>query len=83
MTQPHVRPEVRRRSDNDSQHAQPWADTHPVCFRSEAFAEDLPEPEPRPAAARSAGPAWGLRRQVAALPMLGMGLAGILGVFAR
>jgi hypothetical protein len=83
MTQPHVRPEVRRRSDNDSQHAQPWADTHPVCFRSEAFAEDLPEPAPRPASARSVSAVLGLRRPGAALPMPGLTLAGILGVFGR
>jgi hypothetical protein len=83
MTQPQIRPEVRRRADNDNQHAQPWADTHPDCFRSEAFAEDLPEPPPQPAATRSASAAWGLLRQGAALPMLGVALAGMLGAFGR
>lgn len=41
MTQPPARPEDRSRSGIDSRHAQPWADTHAACFRSEGFAEDL------------------------------------------
>lgn len=35
-----VRPEERRRRHVESP---AWADTVPACFRSEAFAEDLPE----------------------------------------
>jgi hypothetical protein len=40
MTLPPARPEDRcRRPEGPA-----WADTAPACFRSEAFAEDLPEP---------------------------------------
>jgi hypothetical protein len=46
MTQPQARPEDRCRSGIDSPHEQPWADTHPGCFRSEGFAEDLPDAAP-------------------------------------
>ncbi len=83
MTQPRARPEDRCRSGIDSLHVQPWADTHPGCFRSEGFAEDLPEVAPPPAAGRSPRPAWSLRRQGAALPLLGVALAGVLGAFGR
>ena len=39
-----IRPEDRRRSGGDGSGASTnWADTEPVCFPSEAFAEDLPE----------------------------------------
>ena len=42
-----IRPEDRRRSGGDGSGASTnWADTEPVCFRSEAFAEDLPEALP-------------------------------------
>jgi hypothetical protein len=82
MTQSHARPEDRRRSGIDSQFEQSWADTHPDCFRSEGFAEDLQEMGPAPVAAR-AGRGWGLRRPGGALPLLGVALAGVLGAFAR
>jgi hypothetical protein len=82
MSQPHARPEDRRRSGFDSLHAQPWADTHPGCFRSEGFAEDLPESAPQPEAG-GASRAWSLRRTGGALPLLGVALAGVLGAFSR
>lgn len=83
MTQPHARPEDRCRSGIDSRHARPWADTHPGCFRSEGFAEDLPEDPPQPASTRASRAPWSLRRQASALPMLGVALAGVLGAFGR
>jgi hypothetical protein len=83
MTQPQARPEDRCRSGIDSPHEQPWADTHPGCFRSEGFAEDLPEAAPQSAAGGSARPSWTQRRQGAALPLLGVALAGVRGAFGR
>ncbi len=82
MTQSRARPEDRRRSGIDSLHAQPWADTHPGCFRSEGFAEDLPEAALQPAAT-GASRAWSLRRSGGALPLLGVALAGVLGALGR
>ncbi len=83
MTQPQARPEDRSRSGVDSRHARPWADTHPGCFRSEGFAEDLPEDLTQPAHPRAARTPWRLRRQSGAVPLLGFALAGVLGVFGR
>jgi hypothetical protein len=82
MTQSHTRPEDRRRSGIDSCQPQPWADTHPGCFRSEGFAEDLPEAT-APAAPAGAPRAWTLRRRGGTLPLLSLALAGMLGVFSR
>jgi hypothetical protein len=82
MTQSHARPEDRRRSGIDSLFEQSWADTHPDCFRSEGFAEDLPEVG-QPAVAARAARGWGLRRAGGALPLLGLALAGVLDAFAR
>ena len=75
MTQPPLRPENRQRS---TESGLPWADTVPLCFRSEAFAEDLGhanEAAPRPPAADGRGPA--------AAPMLGMALAAVWGLLGR
>jgi hypothetical protein len=94
MTPSRARPEDRRRSGIDSRHSQPWADTHPGCFRSEAFAEDLPEQAPQTAAPRAAR-AWllsggrgerspgGRGSPGGMLPLLGVALAGMLGAFGR
>jgi hypothetical protein len=80
-----IRPEDRRRSGGHG--ASPgraeWADTAPECYRSEAFAEDLPQGEPchellrrarRPAVASAP------RRAGGWLPLLGPGLAAALGL---
>ncbi len=83
MTQPQARPEDRRRSGIDSLHAQPWADTHAGCFRSEGFAEDLCDEAQQPAAVQALRPAWRLRRANGALPLLGLAVAGVLGAFGR
>ena len=76
MTQPTARrPENRQRS---SEAGLPWADTVPLCFRSEAFAEDLCQPDdaaPRPARAPWRGPA--------APPLSGLALAAVWGVLGR
>lgn len=77
-----ARPEDRHRSGVDGR---AWADTHPACFRSEAFAEDLHEASARPDASPSrrwplAGPASNATR---GLPTLGLTLAGMLGAFVR
>jgi hypothetical protein len=83
MSHGHARPEDRSRSGIDSLLEQPWADTHAGCFRSEGFAEDLPDAPPQAPAAGSRRPAWNLRRQGAALPLLGAALAGVRGAFGR
>jgi len=81
-----IRPEDRRRSGGHG--ASPgsraeWADTAPECYRSEAFAEDLPQGEPchellrrarRPAVASAP------RRAGGWLPLLGPALAAALGL---
>ena len=76
MTQPMtLRPENRQRS---SEASLPWADTEPLCFRSEAFAEDLLQADdvaPRPARAQWRGPATA--------PLLGLALAAVWGVLGR
>ena len=79
-----IRPEDRRRSGGDGSGASTnWADTEPVCFRSEAFAEDLPEgsvgepsslPRPSP---QPVGPVPRSRR--ATTPFPGRGLFAALG----
>lgn len=69
--QPALRPENRQRS---SEAGRLWADTVPLCFRSEAFPEDLAhadDPAPPPAAA-----AW---HGVAATPLLGLAMAAVWG----
>ena len=80
MTQPTpLRPENRQRSH---QAGLPWADTEPLCFRSEAFAEDLCQAE---AAAQPATPApgrTGWRGQRSA-PLLGLAVAAVWGVLER
>lgn len=79
-----IRPEDRRRS-GASGVGSDWADTEPVCFRSEAFAEDLhPDegggtqaPQPRrfaPARLLHRGPGW--------VPVVGLALAAALGLGA-
>ena len=73
MKLPLIRPEDRSRSGMDSRLQQAWADTHPGCFRSEGFAEDLPEVEEVRPAGRFGG----------ASPLLGLALGGMLGVFGR
>jgi hypothetical protein len=83
MTQPHARPEDRSRSGIDSRHAQPWADTHAGCFRSEGFAEDLSDDAPQAGAVRPPRSPWRLRRTDGALPLLGLAVAGVLGAFGR
>ena len=74
----HVRPEDRRRSGVDSLQHAAWADTQPACFRSEGFAEDLPEGDGVDLPAGGAAPA-----AAAGWPLLGVALAGVLGVFSR
>ena len=70
------RPENRHRTACDGA---PWADTRPQCFRSEAFAEDLPPVEPptkrRPNAMRAKGRAGA--------PVFGVVLASALALFGR
>ena len=82
-----IRPEDRRRSGGrgtstgfgfDSQ----WADTEPACFRSEAFAEDLPANDagtsllPRE---RRHGAARVPHRRRSWVPALGSALVATLG----
>ena len=76
MNRYQFRPEDRRRSGVDSLAQQPWADTRPAGLRSEGFAEDLHEPD----AATGATPA---ASAVAAVPLLGLALAGVMGAFGR
>jgi hypothetical protein len=57
---------------------QAWCDTIPACFRSEAFAEDLLEPEP-PAPRRGGRRGEG----AAALPLLGALMTLLLGAAGR
>ena len=60
-----------------------WADTAPECYRSEAFAEDLPQGEPCHALLRRAcrpAVASAPRRAGGWLPLLGPGLAAALGL---
>ncbi len=83
MTQLHARPEDRSRSGIDSRHAQPWADTHAGCFRSEGFAEDLPDDKPQPATRLASRTPWHLRRQAGSLPLLGVALSGVWDLFGR
>jgi len=81
-----IRPEDRRRSGGSG--AGPgfgidWADTEPVCFRSEAFAEDLQPVDPGRAPAlpsRRWAPARLLRRPHAWAPAFGLALAAALGL---
>jgi hypothetical protein len=80
-----IRPEDRRRSGGSG--AGPgvgidWADTEPVCFRSEAFAEDLQAVDAGPAAARlrAWAPVQLLRRPPAWLPAVGLALFAALGL---
>lgn len=77
-----IRPEDRRRSGSSGVGSE-WADTEPVCFRSEAFAEDLhadegggtPVPQPR-----RFEPARLLRRGHGRVPVFGLALAAALGL---
>ena len=62
----------------DSLVREAWADTRPGCFRSEGFAEDLPD-DAAPAGGRVAA----ATRLVTQHPFLGMALAGVMGVFGR
>ena len=77
-----ARPEDRHGRGVESLH---WADTHPACFRSEAFAEDIHEAD----AAREEPPArrWPLTKPgpggSGGLPLLGLTLAGMLGALVR
>ena len=80
-----IRPEDRRRSGGSG--AGPgfgtgWADTEPVCFRSEAFAEDL---QPGEAGAdtrrvRAGSPWQSLRRPPTWVPAFGLALFAALGL---
>ena len=79
MNPHHVRPEDRRRSGVDSLAREAWADTRPGCFRSEGFAEDLPNDEP----AAAGGITATATRLATQHPLLGVALAGVLGVFGR
>lgn len=66
-----------------------WSDTQPMCFRSEAFAEDLPDlargralvlqtlPQPAHGTARSGAAAlWAASLLAAVLGALALGLGG-------
>ncbi len=83
MTQAHARPEDRSRSGLDGLLAQPWADTRPVCFRSEGFAEDLLEASALTSLAARGGPSRAGRSRRPGGALLGVALAGVLGVFSR
>ena len=77
MKSQNARPEDRRRSAEPA----PWADTLPDYFRSEGFAEDLPHTDTNASPTALGDPrAW---LNDAMLPMLGLALAGVLGLFAR
>ena len=72
------RPEDRQRSREPGPC---WADTEPLAWRSEAFAEDLPHgQDARDDAAR--GTRDGFRGH-AAMPLLGLALAAVLGALGR
>lgn len=75
-----VRPEERQRSGRNGSE---WADTEPLCHRSEAFAEDL-----APAlCAGSTGRAETLpaprRRRPATAPLLGLAMAAFSAALGR
>lgn len=73
-----TRPEDRRRS---AEPCMAWADTPPACMRSEAFAEDLQEPQ---AADATRGPgARPLWLEAVSAPLMGLTLAGMLGTLGR
>ena len=80
-----IRPEDRRRSGGNG--AGPgfgtgWADTAPLCFRSEAFAEDQQPGDAGPAAARRRAPSPppGSRRAPVWVPAFGLALFAALGL---
>jgi len=80
-----IRPEDRRRSGGSGAgpgFGSDWADTEPVCFRSEAFAEDLqPGEAGRPGARlRAWAPARLLRRPPVWVPAFGLALFAALGL---
>ena len=72
MSPTFIRPEDRQRSSGAD-----WHDTVPSCQRSEAFAEDLGDDQGPPPPAAEAWPV------TAALPLLGLVLAAVLGMLAR
>ena len=74
-TQPALRPENRQRN---VEAGLPWADTVPLCFRSEAFAEDLAQADETPPPAAAAH--W---PGLASAPVLGLALAAVWGVLGR
>jgi hypothetical protein len=78
MKPQHVRPEDRHRSGVDGLARETWLDTRPACFRSEGFAEDLPED-----AVQAGGMVVAATRLATQYPLLGVVLAGVLGVFGR
>ena len=82
MTQPTtLRPENRRRA---SQAGQPWADTAPLCFRSEAFAEDLcPADEAAVPASFKPARAHAQWRGQGSAPLLGLAMAAVWSVLGR
>lgn len=84
-----IRPEDRRRSGGSGTgpgFGSDWADTEPACFRSEAFAEDLPQCEQADHApagrARALLPVHLLRHRHGWVPVFGLALAAALGLGA-
>jgi hypothetical protein len=73
-----TRPEDRQRSGREQ--GVEWADTQPLFHRSEAFAEDLHGAADGAPAADSPDSAW---HRTAAMPLLGLALSTVLGLFGR
>jgi hypothetical protein len=79
MPLPAIRPENRTRADRCGAEG---ADTVPVCFRSEGFAEDLHDPaeaRPLPTALLGKREQWVALTARSVLPGLSLMLAGLLG----
>ena len=74
---PLPRPEDRRRAGGALCE---WSDTLPQCWRSEGFAEDL-SAAAEPPIQRHKGAAGAAT--AATLPLLGAGMAALLGLLAR
>ena len=70
-----TRPEDRQRAGRDGLD---WADTQPLFHRSEAFAEDLGGTEDD--AMQTPATPW---LRTASMPLLGMALSTLIGLFGR
>jgi hypothetical protein len=76
MTSQNLRPEDRRRGSPAERGLS--AETAPDCFRSEAFAEDLPRPKVPNPDLRSTG--WRAPRQRSDATLIGLKAPSILGL---